>query len=97
MNKEFSLIAWGANTREGWSRSSGSLERESLIVILAMKEEQETGGRSMISDLGKERGMRTKRARRWRNGVFPRSTRAGSSVSPAHPPVLLPPDDRSRD
>jgi len=27
MNKEFSLIAWGANTREGWSRGSGSLER----------------------------------------------------------------------
>src|SRR2546421_10357647 len=97
MNKEFSLIAWGANTREGWSRGSGSLERESLIVILAMKEEQETGGRSMISDIEKERVMRTKRASRWRKVFFHRSTWAGFSVSPAPRRVLLLPDDRSRE
>ncbi len=66
-------------------------------MILAMKEEQETGGRSMISDLENERVMRTKRASRWRNVFFQRSTWAVSPVSQAHRRVLLLRDDRSRD
>jgi len=52
-------------------------------VSRAMKEEQETGGRSMISDLENERVMRTKRASRWRNVFFQRSTGA-------LPPLCLP-------
>jgi hypothetical protein len=54
--------------------------------IGAMKKEEQTSGRSMITDLEKERVMRTKRARRWRKVLFQRSTWAVSPVS--FPPAV---------
>jgi hypothetical protein len=60
---------------------SGSLEKDGPLSIVAMEKEEQTGGRSMTTDLENDNVMRTKRARRWRKVLFQRSTWAVSPVS----------------
>jgi hypothetical protein len=43
---------------------SGSCEKDSPIEIIAVEKQEQTGGRSMTTDLENERVMRTKRASR---------------------------------
>jgi hypothetical protein len=63
------------------AEGSGSCEKDSPIEIIAVEKQEQTGGRSMTTDLEKERVMRTKRASRWRSVFFHRSTWAVSPVS----------------
>jgi len=53
---------------------SGSLEQDGPFLIGARKKEEQTGGRSMTSDLEKESVMRPKRASGFRSVFFHRST-----------------------
>ena len=63
----------------------------------AMKEEQETGGRSMISDWENERVLRTKRACALAERGVPPLDRGTSSPLFAHGCLLLLGNDRGRD
>src|SRR5258708_15605906 len=71
---------------KGWS---GSFEQGGALAMGAMEKEEQTGGRSITTDLENDHVMRTKRARRCRSVLFQRSTWTVSPVSRAHCCVLL--------
>ena len=60
---------------------SGSLEQDGPLLVVAMKKEEHKQTSCISTDLEKDNVMRTKRARRWRNVLFHRSTWAVSPVS----------------
>jgi len=60
-------------------------------VILAMKEEQETGGRSMISDAGKRESHAHKTGESLAQRVLPALDMGGFSGLAGPPPCAAPP------
>ena len=65
----------------GQLEASGSLEQDGPVLIVAMKKEEQTRGRSIITDFENDNVMWTKRASGFRRVVFQRSTWAVSPVS----------------
>ena len=66
-----------------------SREKDGPLSIGAMEKEEQTGGRSITTDLENENVMRTKRASGFRSVLFQRSTWAVFPVSRAHGGLLL--------